>query len=588
MSTLQEEKCDVLIIGSGVAGMSAAITAASRGLKVLVAEKASYYGGTTARSGGWLWVPNTHLAKAYGHHELPDQALTYIRNQAGAAFDEARVGAFLVNGPKAIAFFMSKTAVQFDMPLTFPDYHAEAPGAAQGGRSMVTRPYDARELGPLLKTLGPVLPELTVFGVTIGSGKEIVHFMRVTRSLESAWYVTKRLTKHFLEVMRYGRGMTLTNGNALAARLAKSAADLSIPVWLSSPAVRLLHEGDRVTGAVLERDGQRISVKARHGVVLASGGFPHNLERRKDTYPHVKAGHGHYSPTPQTNVGDGVRMAEEVGGVFDKGLSNAAAWTPMSLVPRKDGTTGIMPHFIDRAKPGVIAVSLDGRRFANEANSYHDLVQAMIAASRGKSETACWLVADHAAIRRYGLGFVKPFPMPLGTHLRNGYLKRGKTIEDLAMQIGVDPATLATTVRQYNETARYGRDPEFGRGSKAYNRYQGDALHTPNPCVAPLVTGPFYALKLVPGDLGTFVGIRTNEHAQVVSGQGEPIPGLYAAGNDAASIMGGEYCGAGITLGPGLTFGYVAGNHIADHIHASRPKATAATAAPAREPLAMH
>lgn len=588
MSTLQEEKCDVLIIGSGVAGMSAAITAASRGLKVLVAEKASYYGGTTARSGGWLWVPNTHLAKAYGHHELPDQALTYIRNQAGAAFDEARVRAFLANGPKAIAFFMSKTAVQFDMPLTFPDYHAEAPGAAQGGRSMVTRPYDARELGPLLKTLGPVLPELTVFGVTIGSGKEIVHFMRVTRSLESAWYVTKRLTKHFLEVMKYGRGMTLTNGNALAARLAKSAADLSIPVWLSSPAVRLLHEGDRVTGAVLERDGQRISVKARHGVVLASGGFPHNLERRKDTYPHVKAGHGHYSPTPQTNVGDGVRMAEEVGGVFDKGLSNAAAWTPMSLVPRKDGTTGIMPHFIDRAKPGVIAVSLDGRRFANEANSYHDLVQAMIAASRGKSETACWLIADHAAIRRYGLGFVKPFPMPQGTHLRNGYLKRGKTIEDLAMQIGVDPATLATTVRQYNETARYGRDPEFGRGSKAYNRYQGDALHTPNPCVAPLVNGPFYALKLVPGDLGTFVGIRTNEHAQVVSGEGEPIPGLYAAGNDAASIMGGEYCGAGITLGPGLTFGYVAGNHIADHVHALRPKATAATAATAREPLAMH
>jgi succinate dehydrogenase/fumarate reductase flavoprotein subunit len=565
--------------------MSAAITAASRGLKVLVAEKASYYGGTTARSGGWLWVPNTHLAKAYGHHELPDQALAYIRNQAGAAFDEARVRAFLANGPKAIAFFMSKTAVQFDMPLTFPDYHAEAPGAAQGGRSMVTRPYDARELGPMLKTLGPVLPEQTVFGVTIGSGKEIVHFMRVTRSLESAWYVTKRLTKHFLEVMKYGRGMTLTNGNALAARLAKTAADLSIPVWLSSPAVRLLHEGDRVTGAVLERDGQRISVKARHGVVLASGGFPHDLERRKDTYPHVKAGHGHYSPTPQTNVGDGVRMAEEAGGVFDKGLSNAAAWTPMSLVPRKDGTTGIMPHFIDRAKPGVIAVSLDGRRFANEANSYHDLVQAMIAASTGKSETACWLIADHAAIRRYGLGFVKPFPMPLGTHLRSGYLKRGKTVEDLATQIGVDPATLATTVRQYNETARYGRDPEFGRGSKAYNRYQGDALHAPNPCVAPLATGPFYALKLVPGDLGSFAGVRTNEHAQVVSGEGEPIPGLYAAGNDAASIMGGEYCGAGITLGPGLTFGYVAGNHIADHVHASPPKPAAA---PAREPLAMH
>lgn len=585
MSTLQQEKCDVLIIGSGVAGMSAAITAASRGLKVIVAEKASYYGGTTARSGGWLWVPNTHLGKAYGHHELPDQALTYIRNQAGAGFDEARVRAFLANGPQAIEFFMTKTAVQFDMPLTFPDYHAEAPGAAQGGRSMVTRPYDARELGPLLKALGPVLPELTVFGVTIGSGKEIVHFMRVTRSLTSAWYVTKRLARHFLEVMRYGRGMTLTNGNALAARLAKSAADLAIPVWLSSPAVQLLQEGERVTGAVLKRDGQRVNVKARYGVVLASGGFPHDRERLKQTYPHVEAGHGHFSPTPQTNVGDGVRMAEAVGGMFDKTPSNAAAWTPMSLVPRKDGTTGIMPHFIDRAKPGVIAVSLDGKRFTNEANSYHDLVQAMIAASKGKPETACWLIADHAAIRHYGLGFVKPFPMPLGPHLRNGYLKRGKTINDLAKQIGVDPATLDATIRQYNDSAQYGRDPEFGRGSKAYNRYQGDALHTPNPCVAPLASGPFYALKLVPGDLGSFMGIRTNEHAQVVSSGGDPIPGLYAAGNDASSIMGGEYCGAGITLGPGLTFGYVAGNHIADHMQATPPQARTSSA---REPLAIH
>lgn len=582
MSATHEE-CDVLVIGSGVAGMSAAITAASRGLKVVVVEKASYYGGTTARSGGWLWIPNTHLARAYGHHELPDQALTYIRDQASAGFNEARVRAFLANGPKAVEFFMSKTAVQFDMPLTFPDYHAEAPGAAQGGRSMVTRPYDARELGPLLKTLGPVLPELTVFGVTIGSGKEIVHFMRVTRSLASAWYVAKRLARHLLEVMKYGRGMTLTNGNALAARLAKSAADLSIPLWLSSPALQLLRDGDRVMGALVERDGNKVSVKARHGVVLASGGFPHNLERRKETYPHVKAGHGHYSPTPSTNVGDGARMAEAAGAVFDKSLSNAAAWTPMSLVPRKDGTTGIMPHFIDRAKPGVIAVNLDGRRFANEANSYHDLVQAMIATSRGKPETACWLIADHAAIRRYGLGFVKPFPMPLGGHVRNGYLKQGKTIADLARQLGIPPATLETTIRQYNETAQFGQDPKFGRGSKAYNRYQGDALHSPNPCVAPLRTGPFYALKLVPGDLGSFMGLRTNEHAQVITAQGTPIPGLYAAGNDAASIMGGEYNGAGITLGPGLTFGYVAGNHIADHAIASHQKHPAA---PAREALA--
>lgn len=562
--------CDVLVIGTGVAGMSAAITAASRGLKVLMAEKAPYYGGTTARSGGWLWVPNTHLAKALGHHEDPDQALTYIRDQAAQSFDEARVRAFLDTGPEAIEFFTSKTAVQFDMPLVFPDYHAEAPGGAQGGRSMVTRPYDARELGDQLKTLGPVLPELTVFGVTIGSGKDIIHFMRASRSLESAWYVAKRLSKHFVEVMKYGRGMLLTNGNALAARLAKSAADLKIEMWLSSPAVELLRTNDRVSGAWIQHEGRRVAVRARLGVVLATGGFPHDIARRKAHYPHVSNGHEHWSPTPTTNVGDGARMAEEVGGRFDGTLSNAAAWTPMSLVPRKDGTTGIMPHFIDRAKPGVIAVNLDGRRFANEANSYHDLVQEFVKASEGKSERACWLIADHRALRRYGLGFAKPFPMPISGHLRSGYLKKGATPAALAREIGVDPGVLEETIRKYNEEAKFGRDPDFGRGGKAYNRYQGDSLHSPNPCVAPLVNAPYYALKLVPGDLGSFMGLKTNEHAQVIDAQGSPIPGLYAAGNDAASVMGGEYTGAGITLGPGLTFGYIAGKYLADQ-RAAKP-----------------
>lgn len=564
MSAAQQVECDVLVIGSGASGMSAAITAVSRGLKVIVAEKAPHYGGTTSRSGGWLWVPNTHLAKAMGHHESPDQALTYIKDQAGEHFDEARTRAFLNHGPAAIDFFMSKTAVQFDMPLTFPDYHAEAPGAAQGGRSMVTRPYDARELGPLLKTLGPVLPELTVFGLTIGSGKEIIHFMRASRSLESAWYVTKRLTKHFGEVLTYGRGMTLTNGNALAARLAKTATDMSIPVWLSSPAVELLRDETHVTGAVVDREGSRVNVKARLGVVLASGGIPHDVERIKKVYSHAPNGMEHWSPTPSTNQGDGARMAEAVGGVFDDSLPNAAAWTPMSLVPRKDGSTGIMPHFIDRAKPGVIAVAKSGKRFTNEANSYHDVVQAMVQVSKGQDETAVYLIADHRAIRRYGLGFVKPFPMPMGEHLRNGYLKKGRTVADLAQQLGINPGALEETIREYNDQARFGRDPQFGRGSKAYNRYQGDALHGPNPCVEPLQSGPFYAIKLVPGDIGSFMGLKTDAHSRVIQADGGVIPGLYAVGNDAVSIMGGEYPGAGITLGPGLTFGYIAANHIAD------------------------
>ncbi len=556
--------CDVLVVGSGAAGLSAAVTAAYAGLKVVVTEKEPRFGGTTARSGGWLWIPGTSLAKAWGIDESPELARTYLRHEAGNSFDAARVDAFLTKGPEAVDFFTSKTALKFDMPLTFPDYHAEAPGGTQGGRSMVTRPFDGRELGDHIKDLGQPLPELTVFGMMLGSGKEIIHFMRATKSLTSAFYVAKRLSKHALDVLRHGRGMTLTNGNALAGRLAKSAFDLGIPLWLSSPVAELIRDGDAVRGAVVTRQGERVRVNARLGVVLACGGFPHDVERRKAMFPHAPTGQEHYSPGPTGNTGDGLRLAEAVGGRVEDGLPHAAAWVPVSVTTRKDGSKGVMPHFIDRAKPGVIAVTADGVRFANEGNSYHDFVQAMVKAAKPGREIAAWLITDHRSLRRYGLGCVPPFPMPLGHHLSTGYLKRGATLAELAKVAGIDAAGLKATVATFNADAALGQDPKFGKGSRAYNRYQGDALHGPNPCVAPINDGPFYAIKMVIGDLGTYAGIRTDEHARALDAQGQPIQGLYAAGNDMASIMGGNYPGAGITLGPALTFGYIAGRHLAE------------------------
>lgn len=560
----EAHECDVLVVGSGAAGMAAAVTARHRGLDVLIVEKEPRFGGTTARSGGWLWIPGTSLARAFGIHEAPDAARTYLRHEAGNNFDAARVDAFLAAGPEAVDFFTAKTAVRFDMPLVFPDYHAEAPGGAQGGRSMVARPFHAGELGSHIENLGAPLPELTVFGMMLGSGKEIIHFMRATRSLTSAIYVAKRLSRHLMDVLRHGRGMTLTNGNALAGRLAKSAFDLNVPLWLSSPVRELIVEDGAVRGAIVERDGRSIRVHARRGVVLACGGFPHDVARRKAMFRHAPTGVEHFSPGPVGNTGDGLRLAEAAGGRVEDRLPNAAAWVPVSLTRRKDGSRGVMPHFIDRAKPGVIAVTRAGKRFANEGDSYHDFVQAMMKVAKPDEEIATFLICDHKTLRKYGLGCVPPFPMPLGHHLRSGYLMRGATIEALAAQARIDPKGLADTVTRFNTTAAEGRDPDFGKGSRAYNRYQGDALHGPNPCVAPIAGGPFYAIKMVIGDLGTYAGIVTDADARALDADGRVIPGLYAAGNDMASIMGGNYPGAGITLGPALTFGYIAGRHLAE------------------------
>jgi succinate dehydrogenase/fumarate reductase flavoprotein subunit len=564
-SQSHDAEFDVLVVGTGASGMATAVTAASQGLKVLVVEKGALYGGTTARSGGWLWVPGTHLATEQGIHETPGAAKAYLKDQGGTHYDEARVDAFLANGPKAIEFFTSKTCLQFDMPPVFPDYHAEAPGGTAGGRSMVTRPFDARQLGDKVKTLAPPVPELTVFGMMLGSGKELWHFLRAFKSVESFLYVAKRFGLHFLDVLRHGRGMTLTNGNALAGRLAKAGMDLGIPVWLNSPAKKLIMEGDSVIGALIEHEGQSVEVRVRRGVVLAAGGFPHDIERRKQLFPHAPTGREHFTPSPTLNTGDGVRLGESAKGWLDPTIPNAAAWCPTSLVPRSDGRTGVMPHFIDRAKPGVIAVAADGHRFSNEAFSYHDFVQDLVKAckQRNLGEVMCWLICDHHHLREYGLGAVAKFPLPIGRHLRSGYLKRADTLTQLAQTIGVPEQALAQEVATFNRDVPSGVDSQFAKGSTAYNRYQGDSLVQPNPCMAPIAQGPFYAIRVVVGEIGTFAGLLTDAACRVLTQDRQVVPGLYAVGNDAASVMGGNYPGAGITLGPAITFGYVAGMQLA-------------------------
>ncbi|EMR47687.1 FAD-dependent oxidoreductase [Pseudomonas putida] len=556
---MSTRSCDVLVIGAGAGGLATAITAKKLGLDVIVIEKEACFGGTTAFSGGVLWVPGTR----HGSNDSQAAAMTYLRNETGACFDAAGVEAFLRYAPQMVEFFERETAVKF-VPTLYPDYHPQVEGGVDVGRSILAAPYDIRGLGPDMARLRPPLKTITFIGMMFNSSNaDLKHFFNVTRSLTSFAYVAKRLLTHLKELALYRRGTQVTSGNALAARLVRSALDLGIPILTGTPARQLLREGARVVGAVTGQAGSEQRIEARRGVVLACGGFSHDLQRLRQAYPHVRRGGEHFSPVPAGNTGDGARMAEALGAKVDICLQAPAAWMPVSKVPVGGGRHIAFPHLLDRYKPGVIGVLRSGQRFTNESNAYHDVGAALIEACSDQAETAMWLVCDRRTLAKYGLGFAKPAPMPLGPLLRNGYLLKGQTLAELAGKAGIDAQGLEQTVREYNLGAVHGEDRQFGRGSTSFNRYLADPQQQPNPCVAPVGEGPYFAVKVIMGDLGTFDGLRTRVTGEVLAADGQVIDGLYAVGNDRASIMGGNYPGAGITLGPIMTFAYITGRHLA-------------------------
>jgi succinate dehydrogenase/fumarate reductase flavoprotein subunit len=562
MNDIPTTQCDVLVIGAGAGGLATAVTAKKNGLDVVVVEKEPVFGGTTAFSGGVLWIPLSPHAKKAGIADTREAVLRYMRAETGRWYDAAAVEAFVEKGPEMVEFFERETEVKF-IPTLYPDYHPDADGGVDIGRSILAAPYDIRALGKDVARLRPPLSTITFIGMMFNSANaDLKHFFRFTQSLTSFVYVVKRLLNHVKELALYRRGVNVTSGNALAARLAKSALDLNIPILTSTPARELIVENGQVSGALVQGPEGLKRIVARKGVVLAGGGFSHDKERIARAFPHVAAGGEHFSPVPKGNTGDGARMAEKVGGRVEIRYSSAAAWMPTSKVPMGNGQFGAFPHLLDRYKPGIIGVLKNGRRFTNESNSYHDVGAAMIQAQQGK-DTGMWLVCDQATISKYGLGYAKPAPMPLAPLVRNGYLAKGATLRELAQNAGIDPQGLEDTVRQYNEGAPRGEDPAFGRGRTSFNRYLADPEQKPNPCVAPIGAGPYYALRVVMGDLGTFDGITTDVVGRVLDSSNRPIAGLYAVGNDRASVMGGNYPGAGITLGPIMTFGYVTGRHLA-------------------------
>ncbi len=562
--------CDFLIIGAGAAGLTAALTARISGLQVIVVEKDAVYGGTTAQSGGFIWIPCNHQAAALGIKDSPALARTYISSEVPGHFDADRVDAFLTHGKDMVELLEKETEVQFTVYPNRPDYHPALPGALTGGRSMAPQTFDGRRLGPHLRTLRHPLPQLTFFGMFLGSAGEVEHYFNVTRSWRSLKFVVRQLFSHSIEMILYKRATRLTRGGALAARLAKSVFDRDIPLLLSTSAESLMKTDGKVTGArVRLADGSHRDIMARGGVLLACGGFTADVLRKKGAYAAFEGIESTTTAASPGSTGDGIRMAEEAGGHLGLNVSTPAAWMPVSIIPKRSGQASVFPHLIDRNKPGMIAVNAQGRRFANEAASYHDFVQAMHRSCRTPDGPKAFLICDQHAIDLYGLGFAKPFPAPRLHHIKSGYLIRAASMQALAQRLDISAEALSQTVENYNAHASQGSDPEFGRGESAYDRSQGDPKQKPNPSLRPLDKPPFYAVRLLSADIATFAGLVTDAQARVLDARRSPIEGLYAAGADAMSVMGGSYPGAGVNLGPAMTFGYIAARQVAQRLAGS-------------------
>jgi succinate dehydrogenase/fumarate reductase flavoprotein subunit len=552
--------CDVLVAGSGVGGFTAALRAHHQGLDVIVVEKESLFGGTSAYSAGMPWAPANPAASERG--DTPQKAMTYLQNELGNLFDPQKTEAYLANCNAAIGFLEANSSVRFTAQPVWSDYHPDLPGAAAELRGLLPGVFDGRRLGDHFSELRPPLRSMMIFGGMMVGREDLPHLFNIRRSVVSALYCARIFLRYLIDRTRYSRGTRLTNGNALVASLAASTFEKKIPLWLSSPLTQLITENGAVTGAVVERNGEKIKVRTRKAVVLACGGFPWDQELTGRLYPHRRAGKSHVSAAPRGNTGDAIRLARQVGGRFDDTAANGAAWAPVSLLPQEHGPPAPFPHFIDRAKPGVIVVDRRGRRFANEAVSYHDFVPKMIEACQEDQEVEVFVLADHPTFRKYGLGAAPAAPAPFRAFLRSGYLMRGESLEQLAEIAGIDAAGLRGTVADFNHFAEQGSDPKFGKGGDSYQRFNGDRNHRPNPCIGPIRKAPFYAVKMVPGDLGTFMGLKTDCFGRVLSDE-KPVFGLYAVGNDAASVFAGHYPGPGSTIGPAITFAFVAANHIA-------------------------
>jgi succinate dehydrogenase/fumarate reductase flavoprotein subunit len=544
---------DVVVAGAGGAGMAAALFAAIAGRKVLLVERTEFVGGTTALSAATTWVPNTHHAAGHGDSfEKVDRFLTQVVGNH-SRLDMRR--AFLTSAPEAIATIEAQSEVKFRPYALHPDYVQEAEGATLAGRALEPLPFDGRTLGPAFALVRPPIPEFTILGGMMVDRTDIGHLLKLKDNLASFRHAATILARHGLDRLSHPRGTRLVMGNALIGRLLLSLIKRDVDIVTGTSVSAIGEEEGRVTGLTLMNEGATRRIRISSAFVMASGGFNRHPTRRAEMLPHPTPQH---SPAAPGHTGRLQDLALGLGARFGEGNLDNAFWAPVSVRRRADGSTAVFPHFVmDRGKPGTVCVNGEGRRFVNESRSYHEF-------ARVQFETGAipaFLIADAVALRKYGLGMIRPGGRGLAPFLSDGYLTEAPTLRDLAGRLGIDAAALKATVAAMNGYAETGTDTEFGRGTTAYHRVNGDAAQKPNPNLGPIAAPPFYAVKLWPGDIGAANGLVTDENAEVL-GQGDrPIRGLYAIGNDMQSIMGGTYPGPGITIGPGITFAYRAMRH---------------------------
>ncbi len=557
------EAFDIAVIGAGGAGMAAALFAAIDGQRVLLVERTAFVGGTTAHSAGTTWVPGTHHAAAVNPADSLRDAARYMDNAIGDRAPLLLRQAFLDHGAQAVAHIEAHSEVRYRPCPKHPDYISELGGSTLSGRALEPLPFDGRLLGDLFELVRPPIPEFTVLGGMMVDRTDIGHLLGMTQSMASLRHSVKILARHLRDRIGHPRGTRLVMGNALVGRLLYSLSRHdNVTLLLDTEVEQLARDGAGIASLTLRQNGQRRTLGVRGGVILASGGFNRHPKLRRQMLPGIAP---EWSPAAPGHTGAAHDLARGLGARYGTASLSHAFWAPVSTRVRADGSVAAFPHFVmDRAKPGMLTVNQKGERFVNESTSYHLFGLAMQQAHQSSPSIPAYLVCDAEALRRYGIGMVRPGGKGLEPFLADGYLSEGHTLGELAHKLGIDAAGLEASVARMNAFAASGIDADFGRGATAYQQNIGDpARGGKNPNLGALRQAPFYAIRLYPGDIGASTGLATDPDARVLDGNDVPIPGLYAVGNDMHSIMGGAYIAPGITLGPGLVFAYIAARHAA-------------------------